>query len=151
MRIRVRTCLEKPWKALNFECIFKALKILENLCSSFLVLESPWIFFWPAFLIFENFSGNNQPLKSCHTNVHYFHLCMLRKMRKTISIGKFIDVNKKEVLKISKFGPWKSLNFWSEKVCEPWRIYRWDWPTLLAEPFFCLLNFGILEKKSAWI
>ena len=56
-------------KTLEFwECIFKALKIIENLCSSFLVLESPWIFFWPAFLIFENFSENKQPLKSCHTN-----------------------------------------------------------------------------------
>ena len=24
-------------------------------------------------------------------------------------------------------------------------------PTLPAEPFFCLLNFDVLEKDSAWI
>ena len=37
----------------------------------------------------------------------------------TFSVGKFFDVNKKEVLEISIFVLWKSLNFWSEKVYEP--------------------------------
>ena len=42
-------------------------------------------------------------------------------------MGKFFDVNEKEVLKISKFGPWKSLNFWSEKVYE---LLCQSWPLL---------------------
>ena len=112
---RVRTRLENPWKPLNVESAFsrpwKSLKISALHSWSLKVLR---FFFWPAFLIFENFSENNQPFKSCHTNVHYFHACTLRKNEEelycqTISMGKFIDVNKKEVLEMSKFGPWKSL------------------------------------------
>ena len=112
--------LENPWILRVHFQVFKALKILENLCSSFLVLESPWIFLWPAFLIFENFSENNQPLKSCHTNATscgvengYQCLCLI-----------FMHV------RYRKWGPWnfkiwplkvleKSLNFWSKKVCKP--------------------------------
>ena len=49
----------------------------------------------------------------------------------TISMGKFIDVNKKEVLEISKFGPWKSLK-------SPWIFGLKKCANPVSEFFRCL-------------
>ena len=66
MLYRVRTRLENSWiLRVHFQGLESLLKISALHSWSLKVLE----FFWPAFLIFENFSKSDQPLKSCHTNV----------------------------------------------------------------------------------
>ena len=124
---RVRTCLENPWKPLNFESTFsrpwKSLKISALHSWSLKVLEffltcitsvkiisysSHVIQMWQAvgsrmvtsaFALFSRiFVTENEQELYCQT----------------ISMGKIFDVDKKEVLEISKFGlesPWKVLVF----------------------------------------
>jgi len=75
------------WKPFNFESTPKALKVLENLCYSFLIHESPWIIIDSRY----RFSFFEKPFKPSYIRynmwgrewlpvpLHYFQACTLSK------------------------------------------------------------------------
>lgn len=105
------------WKPLNFESTLKALKVLENLCYSFLIHESPWIIIDSRFHCLKSPSSRHTYVTICEVENGYQCLCIIfrhvhyRKMSNSrivrlFSLFIFFEVNKEEVLDISKYGPW---------------------------------------------
>lgn len=105
------------WKALNFESTLKTLKVLKNLCYSFLIHESPWIIIDSRFHCLKSPSSCHTYVTICEVENGYQCLCIIfrhihfRKMSNSrivrlFSLFIFFEVNKEEVLDISKYGPW---------------------------------------------
>lgn len=95
----------------------KALKVLENLCYSFLIHESPWIIIDSRFHCLKSPSSRHTYVTICGVENDYQCLCIIfrhvhyRKMSnnrivRLFSLFIFFEVNKEEVLDISKYGPW---------------------------------------------
>ena len=136
---RVRTRLENPWKALNFESTF------SRPWKSLLFIPGPWKalnFFWPTFFIFENFCENNQPFKSCHTHSTSCGVengtgfppvltCIICRVRTHLE-------NPWKALNFeSTFSrPWKSLLF----IPGPWKALNFFWPAFFIFENFCENN-----------
>ena len=81
--------------------------------------------------------------------LHGLHVCLATSLARTLSLPKSCVIFLHVTSKNDQFYQFHTKLYGTQKLNV--NLSRWCKFTLLAEPSFCLLDFGVLEKDSARI